>query len=83
MIKWLSKRVILTNGKKQQFCQATAKYPNYFNVQMNDSSRNLKCINFDDVKEWKKVDICKSVEQVNVGIVPKQMHKDKEVKTAG
>ena len=59
--------------------KATGKFPGYFNVQMNDSSKNLRCINFDDLKEWKKVDIFSSVEQVNVVIVPKQMHGDKEV----
>ena len=43
------------------------------------SSKNLRRKNFDDVKEWKKVDIFSSVEQVNVVMVPKQMHGDKEV----
>ena len=52
-------RVTQTSGKKQQF-------PDYFNVQMNDSSKNLRCINFGDLKEWKKVDIFSSEEQVNV-----------------
>ena len=46
---------------------------------MNDSSKNLRCINFNDVKEWRKVDIFSSVEQVNVVMVPKQMNGDKEV----
>ena len=46
---------------------------------MNDSSKNLRCINFDDLKEWKKVDIFSSVEQVNVVTVSKQMHGDREV----
>ena len=31
------------------------------------------------MKEWKKVHIFSSVVQVNVVIVPKQMHADKEV----
>ena len=46
---------------------------------MNDRSKNLKGINFNDAKEWKKVGIFSSVEQVNVVIMPKQMHGDKEV----
>ena len=49
---------------------------------MNDSSKNLRCIDFDDLKDWKKVDIFNSVEQVNVVIVPKQMHGEKKVAKA-
>ena len=71
--QWKEATVLSRGGK------ATGKFPDYFNVQMNDSSKNLRCINFDDLKEWKKVDIFSSVEQVNVFIVPKQMHRDKEV----
>ena len=59
--------------------KATGKLPGYFNVHKNDSSKNLRCINFNDFKEWKKVDIFSSVEQVNVVMVPKQMHRDKVV----
>ena len=71
--QWKEATVLSRGGK------ATGKFPGYFNVQMNDSSKNLRCINFDDLKEWKKVDIFSSVEQVNVVIVPKQMYEDKEV----
>ena len=46
---------------------------------MNNSSKNLKCISFNDVKKWKAVDIFSSVEQVNIVTVPKQMHGEKEV----
>ena len=34
---------------------------------------------FDDLQQWNKVDIFSSAEQVNVVIVPKQMHGEKEV----
>ena len=71
--QWKEATVLSRGGK------ATGKFPGYFNVQMNDSSKNLRCINFNDLKEWKKVDIFSSAEQVNVVIVPKQMHGDKEV----
>ena len=46
---------------------------------MNDSSKNLRCNNFNDLKQWKKVDNFSSEEQVNEVTVPKQMHGDKEV----
>ena len=54
MVEWFLKRVILTSGKKQQLVlsrggKTTGKYSHYFNVQMNDSSKNLRCINFNDV----------------------------------
>ena len=74
--QWKEAAVLWRRGK------AAGKFPRYFNVQMNGSSKNLRCINFDDLKEWKKVDIFSSVEQVNVVIVPKQMHGDKEVAKA-
>ena len=51
----LKEATVLSRGGK-----ATGKFPGYFNVQMNDSSKNLRCINFDDLKEWKKVDIFSS-----------------------
>ena len=31
--------------------KATATHPGYFDVQMNDSSKNVRFINFNDVKE--------------------------------
>ena len=71
--QWKEATALMRGGK------ATGKFPGYFNVQMNDSSKNLRCINFDDLKEWKKVDILSSAEQLKVVIVPKQMHGDKEV----
>ena len=71
--QWKEATVLLRGGK------ATGKCPGYFNVQMNDSSKNLRCINLNDVKGGKKVDIFSSVEQVNVVMVPKQMYGDKEV----
>ena len=67
--QWKEATVLLRGGK------ATGKYLGY----MNDSSKNLHCINFNDVKELNKVDIFSSVEQVNVVMVPKQMHGDKDV----
>ena len=66
---------VLLRGRK-----ATGKFSGYFNLQINDSSKNLRCINFDDLKELKKVNIFSSVEQVNVVTVPKQMHGDEVVK---
>ena len=57
---------VLSRGRK-----ATGNFLGYFDVQMNDSSKNLRCVHFDDLKEWKKVDIFSSVEQVNLVIVPK------------
>ena len=71
--QWKEATVFWRGGK------AAGKYPAYFNVQMNDSSKNLRSINFDDVKECKKVDTLSPVEKVNVVIVPKQMHRDKKV----
>ena len=69
--QWKEATVLSRGGK------ATGKFPGYFNVQINDSSKNLICINFDDLKEWKKAGIFSSVEQVNVVIGPEQMHGDK------
>ena len=46
---------------------------------MNDSSKNLRCINFYDVKQWSKVEALSSVEQLNIVILPKQMHGPEEV----
>ena len=71
--QWKEATVLSREGK------ATGKYPGYFNEQMNDSSKNLRCINFDDVKKWKKVDIFSSVEQVNVVIVPSRCMETKKL----
>ena len=66
--QWKEASVLSRGGK------VTGKFPGYFNGQMS-----LRCINFNDLKEWKKVDIFNSVDQVNLVIVLKQMHGDKEV----
>ena len=42
--QWKEATILLRGG------QATGKLPGYFNVQMNDSSKNLRCINFNDLK---------------------------------
>ena len=52
--QWKEATVLSRGGK------ATGKFPGYFNVQMNDSPKNLRCINFDDLIEWKKIDIFSS-----------------------
>ena len=57
----------------------TGKFPNYFNVQLEDNSRTVRCINFGYVEDWKKVEEFDRIEQVNVVMIPKQMHREKEV----
>ena len=43
--QWKEATVLSRGGR------ATGKFPGYFNVQMNDTSKNLRCINFNDLKK--------------------------------
>ena len=67
----------MTSGKKLTFFFERRK--NIWKVswcgRMTD---NLRFTNFINIKEWKKVGIFCFVEQVNVVILLKQMHGDKE-----
>ena len=70
---WQEATVLSRGGK------VTGKFPDYYNVQLEDKSRTVRCINFGDVEDWKKVEEFNQVEQVNVVMVPKLMHREKEV----
>ena len=74
--EWAEGTVLQRAGK------ALGKYDGYYNVQLNNDSKDIKVINMHNLPEWNKIDAFSTMQDEETAflvMVPKEKLKDKEV----